>query len=84
MKTTNEQRVSALRVIDKILILQYNVKNGCASDREELEKQEARLAGIKAWAIANDELVSIKHYFASNNFGYELQFLAADLATYFY
>ena len=84
MKTINEQRVAALRVIDEIIRLRYNVKNGCFSDMADLKKQEARLEGIKTWAIANDELVSVKHYFASNNFGYQFQFIAADLATFFY
>jgi hypothetical protein len=83
MKTVNQIRIEALRVIDKVIRLQYNVDNGCSADRAELDAQKNRLAGIKSWAIANDQISDIKHYFASHNFGQPFQFIASNVATYF-
>ena len=82
--TNNEIRIEALRVIDKIIRLQYNVNNGCSSDRAALATQKERLEGIKTWAIANGEIIAIQHYFACSNFGQPFQFIASDLSTFFY
>ena len=54
MKTTNEQRMAAIRVINNIITLKTNVFNGCEADEVELEKESKRLEGIKTWAINND------------------------------
>jgi len=82
--TINETRVEALRVIEKVIRLQYNVNNGCFSDTDSLEVQKARLVGIKAWAVSNDQLPELKHFFAANNFGQPFQFIASELSEYFY
>lgn len=83
MKTVNEIRIEAIRVIDKVIILKANVFNGCFSDKAELDIQIKRLEGIKKWAIANDQIQSIRHYFASANFGHNLQFSASEIASFF-
>ena len=83
MKTVNETRIEAIRVINNIITLKANVSNGCYADQTELNKQMPRLEGIKNWAIQNDQLQEIKHYFASKNFGQNNQFAATEIATYF-
>lgn len=83
MKTVNETRIDAIRVINKIITLKANVSNGCFSDKVELEKEMPRIAAIKAWAEANNQLPEIRHYFASQNFGQNNQFAAAELAEIF-
>ena len=83
MKTINEQRIAAIRVINNIITLKTNVFNGCEADELELEEQSKRLEGIKNWAISNDQLPEIKSYFNSHNFGQRNQFAAAELASFF-
>jgi hypothetical protein len=79
---TEEIRMKAIRVINRVITLKYNVFNGCYSDKAELEIEENRLAGIKAWAEQNNQLQEIKAYFASKNFG-QSQFQAAEIAAFF-
>ena len=83
MENLNEIRLKAIRVINSIITLKANVANGCFSDQTELDKQMSRLEGIKNWAIQNDQLQEIKHYFASKNFGQNNQFAASEIASYF-
>ena len=83
MKTTNEIRIEAIRVINNIITLKANVFNGCYSDKAELDKQMPRLESIKVWAIANDQIQEIRHYFASKNFGQNNQFVASEIASFF-
>lgn len=83
MKTINEQRTEAIRVINNIITLKANVSNGCFSDQAQLDKELPRLEAIKNWAIVNNQLPEIKHYFASKNFGQNNQFAASEVATYF-
>ena len=83
MKTVNEIRTEAFRVINNVITLKVNVSNGCYSDRAALEVEEKRLAAIKAWAVANDQMMEIRHYFASHNFGQLCQFVASDVAKFF-
>lgn len=83
MKTITEIRIEAIRLIDKIIILQFNVNNGCISDKPELEAQMVRLAKIKTWAVQNNQIEEIRHYFASHFFGHSKQFIAAKLSEYF-
>lgn len=83
MKAIDETRIAAIRVINKVITLKANVANGCYSDRPEMEKESKRLEGIKAWAIANDQIQEIRHYFASHNFGQNNQFAAAEIAQFF-
>jgi hypothetical protein len=84
MTTLDETRLKAIRVINNIITLKANVFNGCYSDRAALAVEEARLDAIKNWAIENNQLQSIKHYFASKNFGSHLRFQAQEVATFFY
>jgi hypothetical protein len=84
MKTLNETRTEAIRVINTIITLKANVSNGCYSDQTELDKQMPRLEGIKNWAIENDQMQEIKHYFASKNFVQNNQFAATEISLYFY
>ena len=84
MKTLNETRTEAIRVIDTIITLKANVSNGCYSDQTELDQQMPRLESIKNWAIENDQMQEIKHYFASKNFGQNNQFAATEISLYFY
>ena len=81
--TTLEIRLKAITIIDTIITLKTNVRNGCYSDSRELESNMLRLEGIKTWAIENDQIAEIKHYFASKNFGHTKQFAASELAIYF-
>jgi len=83
MKTVNEIRLAAIRVINNVITLKSNVANGCHSDKEELEKQMIRIASIKEWAIKNNQIQEIRSYFASKNFGGHNQFSAAELASFF-
>ena len=83
MKTVIEIRKESFRVIDNIITLKANVSNGCFSDQAELNKQLPRLEQIKNWAINNDQLQEIKHYFASKNFGQNNQFAAREIAKFF-
>lgn len=83
MKTINETRQQAIKVINNIITLKTNVFNGCFSDKEELEKQMPRLEEIKKWAVENDQLQEIKHYLASKNFGSHCQFSASEIASFF-
>ena len=83
MKTVNEIRTEAFRVINNVITLKVNVSNGCYSDSAALALEEKRLAGIKAWAIANDQMPEIRHYFASHNFGQLCQFAASEVANFF-
>jgi len=83
MKTVSEIRIEAIRVINNIITLKSNVTNGCYSDKAALEVAEARLSGIKSWAIANDQMPEIRNYFASHNFGQNNQFAASEVASFF-
>lgn len=83
MKTVSEIRIEAIRVINNVITLKANVSNGCYSDNAALEIAEARLSGIKNWAIANDQMPEIRHYFASHNFGQNNQFAASEVASFF-
>ena len=81
--TTQEIKQNAIYVINKVITLKYNVGNGCYADRAELAKQEARLEGIKKWAIENDMLQDIKHYLGSKNWGMGVNFYATEVHKYF-
>ena len=83
MKTTLEIRIEALRVIEKAIILQKNVFEGCEFDEAELELILPRVDKIKAWAIANNQIQEIKSWFCSKKFGYHLQFVASEFALFF-
>ena len=79
----NETRAAAIQVINNIITLKANVANGCFSDQAQLTIEEKRLNGIKAWAIENNQIQEISHYFASKNFGQNNQFAAAKVASFF-
>jgi len=83
MKTANEIRTEAIRVINNVITLKTNVFNGCYSDKAVLEVESKRLEAIKNWAIANNQIQEICYYFASKNFGQNNQFAASDLAFFF-
>ena len=83
MKTVNETRIEAIRVINNVITLKANVFNGCFSDQAELIIEEKRLVGIKQWAIENNQLPELQHYFASKFFGKNNQFAACEVATFF-
>jgi len=81
--TTQEIYIKGIRLIEETCILAANVKNGCYSDQQALDANMARMEGLKLWAIANDKIQEIRHFFAANNFGYNQQFVAANLSTMF-
>jgi hypothetical protein len=81
--TTQEIKTNAIRVINNVITLKYNVGNGCFSDRVELAKEEARLEGIKSWAIQNNMLQDINHYLGSKNWGMGINFYASQVQKYF-
>jgi len=83
MKNVNEIRIAALRLVDEVIRLQYNVNNGCYSDNQELGTKKARLEGVKKWALENNQIQEIRHYFAVSNFGHPFQFIASDLSEMF-
>ena len=81
---TNQQiKLKAISVIEKIITLKANVKNGCVSDIDALETESKRLEGIKTWAIENDMIQDIRYFLSSRNFGQTKQFAATELAIYF-
>lgn len=82
--TTLEIRLKAINLIDDIITLKANVVDGCYSDKAELDQKMTRLEGIKNWAVENNELHNIKHYFASHNFGQAKQFAASEISNLFY
>jgi len=84
MKTTEEIRSEAFRVIDNVITLKKNVFEGCTADKAELLIQLKRLEAIKSWAISNNQIQEIRHYFASKNFGQHNQFAADEISKYFY
>ena len=84
MKTNLEIRIEALRTIEKVIVLQKNVFEGCEADEEELEKQLPRIEKIKEWAIANNEIQNIRSWFQDKNFGYHLQFVASEFSKFFH
>ena len=81
--TINKTRLQAIEIIENVITLQYNVNNGCYSDKIELDSQKKRLKGIKRWAKDNNQLNEIMHFFASSFFGNSHQFIAQDLAEFF-
>lgn len=83
MKTVNEIRIEAIRVINNAITLRANVMNGCYSDYPALQSELKRIEGIKAWAVANDQIQEIRHYFASKSFGQNNQFAAAEISQIF-
>ena len=83
MKTTIEIRTEAFRVIRNVITLKANVFNGCYTDNAELEIQSKRLENIKNWAIANNEISTIRNYFADTTFGNHLQFHAFEISKIF-
>lgn len=84
MKTIDETRVAALRIIEDAIILKANVFNGCYSDQTALDKIMVRLEAIKKWAIENDQMAHIQHFFAAKCFGHNLQFHAAAISKMFH
>lgn len=84
MKTVTEIRMSAIKVINNIITLKTNVKNGCPSSYQELEVQMKRLPQIKQWAIDNDQLQEIRSYFDHKTWGRTNQFSAREIANFFY
>lgn len=84
MKNLESTRKSAIQLINKIITLKTNVANGCPSSREELTVELPRLEQIKKWAVDNNQLQEIKHYFAAKTFGQTYQFAASEVATYFH
>ena len=82
--TNQEIKIQALRLVDKVVTLKYNVGNGCYSDKKELEKEEARLQGVKTWAIQNDMIQDIKHYLVSKSWGMGMNFYASEVSKIFH
>lgn len=76
-------KMAAFSIIDKIIVLQYNVDEGCEEDRDELEQLRLRLVGIKKWAKETGTINDFRNYFAHHNFGHESQFIASDMAKFF-
>lgn len=83
MKNLNDIRIKALRLIESTMVLEFNVNNGCYSDREELEINKARFEGIKKWAKENNQINSIIYWFNNKNFGQQKQFIASEYKTFF-
>ena len=81
--TTLETRLKGINLIDKTMILQYNVNEGCEEDVNELEENLVRLNGLKNWAKENDQLKEIQHYFSCGNFG-SLRFVSYEISKIFY
>ena len=84
MATLIEIRKSAFNLIEKVIVLKSNVKNGCLSDKAEFDVQILRLEGVKKWAIENNEMQTIKNWFCSKNFGSIHQFSANEISLIFY
>jgi hypothetical protein len=84
MKTVTEIRMSAIRVINNIVTLKTNLKNGSPTAQQQLEVEIKRLPQIKQWAIENDQLQEIRSYFDHKTWGMTNQFSAREVADYFY
>ena len=81
--TTQEIHSAAIRLINETITLGANVTNGCTTDYPKYKSNLERMEAIKTWAIANDKLQDIRHYFASKNFGQNNQFSARTIASIF-
>jgi len=81
--TIDQIRFKAINLIEDVITLQVNVQNGCYADKAELQVKKARLEGIKTWAIENNQINNIKHFFAANNFGQNRQFVAFEISKFF-
>jgi hypothetical protein len=81
--TTQETKKQAIILINRVITLKANVKNGCFSDKAELDQQEPRLAKVKQWAKDNDQIQDIIHYLGSTRFGNTKQFAASEVHTFF-
>ena len=79
MKTTDEIRLDAIRVIKNIITLKMNVANGCPSSRTELAIELPRIEKIKNWAITNNELSTIALWLANYNAGQQGNFYKMDI-----
>lgn len=79
MKTTEQIRIDAIRVIKNIITLKMNVSNGCPSSRNELAIELPRIKKIKNWAIANNELSTICLWLANYNAGQQGNFYKMDI-----
>ena len=83
MNTIDKIRIEAIRVIDNVVRLQWNVNNGCFGDAAELDKQKARLDGIKKWANDNGQMQNIMYYFGQKGSDFTFKFLYNDLMKFF-
>ena len=83
MEKINEIRIAGLNLVDVTIRLQYNVNNGCYSDKAQLEINMARLNNFAKWVIENNQTIAVRHYFASANFGQPFQFIANDISNLF-
>lgn len=83
MKTQSEIQKAVYNLIEDVITLTVNVKNGCYSDQKELSEKKARLAGAKRWLIENNLINDVKHWFGANNFGHHKQFVASELSNFF-
>ena len=82
--TTVEIYTAAIRLINETVTLGANVSDGCTTDYPQYKANLARLEGVKNWAISNDKIQDIRHYFASHNFGQTAQFSATEISKLFY
>ena len=82
--TTQEIHSKAINLINEVIVLSSNVKNGCYSDKVKLDVQLPRLTAIRKWAEENNMLIDIRHYLSNKNFGMTHQFSANEISKLFY
>lgn len=81
--TTQEITTTAIRLINETITLGANVMNGCTTDYPKYKSNLDRMTGIKTWAIANEQIQTIRLYLVQHNFGMNKQFSARTIAAIF-
>ena len=84
MKHKQQIKIKAIQIIENVITLTYNVRNGCASDKAALEIESKRLPEIKIWAEENNMLQDIKHYFSCTNFGFDMGIIRTQVVSFLY
>jgi len=82
--TTQEITTAAIRLINETITLGANVMNGCTTDYPKYKSNLDRMEGIKTWAIANEQIQTIRLYLVQHNFGMNNQFSAREISKLFH
>ncbi len=85
-KENQELHLKMIRSIENIITLKNNVAMGCEEDEAELEKQEARIPAMKAWANSNGTTKDVLSWISSRPSAWGLdgrKFIASEMYDVF-